>query len=193
MNNSTSAAFFDDKYLRNRDPWNFEKSNYEQARYHTILNELGDRIYARAFEPGCSVGVLTALLADRCNSIEATDISPRAVELARQRCRYLPHVNVTCGSLRITIPPGMFDLIVFSEIGYYFTEEELGRVVGLLAKKLEKDGAFLAVHWTGISEDHLLSGDRVHEILCAGRGLRLVHQNRYEAFRLDRFEGLKCV
>jgi protein-L-isoaspartate O-methyltransferase len=188
MSDSTSAVFFDEKYLRNPDPWNFEKSEYEQGRYGVILSELGERLYARAFEPGCSVGVLTALLACRCKSLKAMDISPKAVELAQQRCRHLPHVDVICGSLRTEIPAGMFDLIVFSEIGYYFTEEELVGLAEALVKQLEKGGTLLAVHWLGSSKDHLLSGDCVHRILPSASGLRLVHQKQYEAFRIDRSE-----
>jgi SAM-dependent methyltransferase len=188
MSDSTSASFFNDKYLRNPDPWDFETSEYELARYKVILNELGERIYARAFEPGCSVGVLTASLAERCRLLEATDISLRAVELAQQRCRRLPHVNITCGSLPAGIPPGMFDLIVFCEIGYYFREEELAHLAATLMQRLETGGTFLAEHWTGNSKDHVLSGDRVHEILRTTNGLRLVHEQRYNEFRIDRSE-----
>ena len=187
---STSAAFFDEKYQRDADPWNFKKSEYEQGRDSVLVSELGGRIYSRAFEPGCSIGVLTALLAPHCKSLEAIDISARAVQLTRQRCRQLRHVRASCGSLRTGIPGGMFDLIVFSEIGYHFTEEELGGLAESLVRQLEKRGTFLAVHWLGTSRDHLLSGDRVHEILRAIGGLHLNHEARYEAFRMDRWERL---
>jgi hypothetical protein len=84
----------------------------------------------------------------------------------------------------------MFDLIVFSEIEYYFTETELGGLAESLVRQLEKRGTFLAVHWLGTSRDHVLSGDRVHEILHSLNGLRLIHEARYETFRLDRWERL---
>jgi SAM-dependent methyltransferase len=187
---STSAAFFDEKYQNNPDPWNFEQSEYEQRRYNLLVSELGARIYSRAFEPGCSIGVLTALLAPHCKSLEAIDISANAVQLTQQRCRQLSHVRASCRSLRAGIPGGMFDLIVFSEIGYYFTEAELGGLAESLVRQLEKRGTFLAVHWLGTSRDHVLSGDRVHEILHSLNGLRLIHEARYEAFRLDRWERL---
>jgi hypothetical protein len=190
MTNSTSAAFFDGKYFRSDDPWNFEQSGYEHARYNVILSELGGRLYARGFEPGCSVGVLTLSLAAHCKSLVATDISYRAVELAQQRCSHLPHVRLICSSLRTQILMGMFDLIVFSEIGYYFTAEEMCTVTERLIKQLEKGGTFLAVHWLGVSKDHLLSGDRVHEILRSASGLRLLQEMRYEAFRIDRWKRL---
>jgi SAM-dependent methyltransferase len=188
MTDSTSAEFFNDKYLRNPDPWNFEKSEYEQRRYSVILNELGRRIYVRAFEPGCSVGVLTASLAGHCASLEAMDISLRAVKLAQQRCKHLSHVNVTCGSLPNPIPSGMFDLIVFSEIGYYFTEKEMAPLARVLAKRLEKGGIFLAAHWLGNSKDHLMNGDCVHRILASTKSLVFIRGRRYEAFRIDKWE-----
>ena len=39
--------------------------------------------YASAFEPGCSIGVLTAQLAPRCDRLLACDVAAAAVESAR--------------------------------------------------------------------------------------------------------------
>ena len=188
VGSTTNAAFFEQKYRRDPDPWHFATSDYEQGRYEATCRALLGRRYARAFEPGCSIGLLTERLAAICERVDAIDISPSAVKQAVERCRHLPNVNVHCGALPDAIPKGKFDLIVLSEIGYYFPEDELVRLSTRLMGCLEAGGTLLAVHWLGVSEDHLLSGDRVHEILAAQPGLSLTRAERHPGFRLDRWE-----
>ena len=43
-----------------------------------------NRRYRRAFEPGCSIGALTRHLALICDQVEAMDIAPSAVFIARE-------------------------------------------------------------------------------------------------------------
>lgn len=62
------------------------------------MDALVGRRFVRAFEAGCSIGVLTARLATICNRVEA-------VERARERCREYPNVRVTRGALPEAIPP----------------------------------------------------------------------------------------
>jgi len=182
---TTSQAFFDSKYQQKTDPWDFATSLYEQQRYAAILSAIGGRRYGHGFEPGCSVGVLTAKLAEICDRVDAMDISPTAVNQARIRTQHFPNVRTTCGALPTLIPSETFDLIVFSEVGYYFTEDDLFKIASLLADKLRTSGVFLAAHWLGESPDHLLSGDLVHEILARVPSLGLQHSERHPGFRLD--------
>lgn len=184
----SSAMFFEEKYRKSADPWDFASSEYERGRYQATCDALPGRRYHRAFEPGCSIGVLTARLAAFCDRVEAIEISPAAAELARLRCAHLPNVSVECASLSDRLPQGEFDLIVFSEIGYYFGESELRHILQELLDRLAIGGTLLATHWLGISEDHTLSGDRVHELLGAMPGRpRHEHAERHEGFRLDRW------
>jgi hypothetical protein len=78
------------------------------------------------------------------------------------------------------------DLIVFSEIGYYFDESELERLTARLVDKLRHGSSLLAVHWLGVSSDHVLNGDRVHEIMRSNRLLAIEDERRFPSFRLDR-------
>lgn len=185
-NETTTAAFFESMYQQIADPWNFEGSTYEQERYAKILDSVDGRRYSRAFEPGCSIGVLTAKLGCLCDRLEAIEISPTASSSAMQRCKDLPQVHIQCGSLPDAIPSGMFDLIVFSEIGYYFKEKKLHDIVGRLAETLNPRGYFIAAHWLGTSPDHVLSGDAVHQIIRNCDLLLLNDESRYAHFRLDR-------
>jgi SAM-dependent methyltransferase len=183
--NTTSQAFFEEKYRRSNDPWGFATNAYEQQRYVAILEAIRHRRYQHAFEPGCSIGVLTERLASFCDRVDAMDISPTSVAAAQQRTRHLANVQTTCGALPAFIPDGAFDLIVFSEIGYYFTEDALFSLAMELVNRNCKSGVFLAAHWLGESPDHLLSGDRVHEVLAQVPDLSLQRAERHPGFRLD--------
>jgi len=187
MKSAVSEAAFEAKYRDSPDPWQFAASPYEQRRYSTLLRSLTQARYSRAFEPGCSVGVLTAALAERCDSLLACDIAPTAVHLARQRCAGFSNVRIDQADLAKSVPPGRFDLIVFSELGYYFSAAVLARIIRALAKRITPGGEFVAVHWRGRSEDHVLEGDAVHAILKATLEQRYtwLKGERYPEFRLD--------
>ena len=185
---TSSQAFFESKYQADPDPWKFATSPYEIGRYKATLAALSGRRYRHAFEPGCSIGMLTAQLASLCGQVEAIDTSPTAVAQAQVRCKDLPGVCIRCGTLPADIPATPFDLIVLSEIGYYFDEPALYDLGRILAARLEGRGTLLAVHWLGYSKDHVLSGDRVHEVLMTVGGLRHSRAERHEGFRIDRWE-----
>jgi SAM-dependent methyltransferase len=191
---TTSPAFFENKYKASNDPWAFASSSYELGRYQAIMDALRHRRYRHAFEPACSIGVLTEQLATLCDRVDAIDISPTAVAAAAARCSALAHVHTTCDALPGFLPAAALDLVVFSELGYYFEENVLRALVEEILARMSAGGVFLAVHWLGHSDDHLLSGDRVHEILAETPGLRLEITERHLdvqrdrcGFRLDRW------
>jgi SAM-dependent methyltransferase len=187
---TTSEGFFEAKYAASGDPWKFATSSYERDRYASIFHALVGRRYARAFEPGCSIGILTRQLAQICDSVEAIDISPTAVAAAVQTCRDRSNVKVARGALPDVIPAGVFDLIVFSEIGYYFEPAVLSQIATRLVDRLTPRGVFLAAHWLGDSQDHLLSGDEVHGLLDAMKGMEKTLAERHEAYRIERWTKL---
>jgi SAM-dependent methyltransferase len=184
---TTSAAFFEQMYATSDDPWDFAHSGYEQSRYDAILAALDRPLYNRAFEPACSIGEFTRRLAPRCGHVDAIDISSTAIALAKQRCCDFPQVTFHIGALPHQIPDGQFDLIVFSEVGYYFSEDILIQLAATLVDRIPSGGCLVAAHWLGTSEDHVLRGDRVHEILAETGGLRPTLNSRHSAFRLDRW------
>ena len=172
-------------YRQSPDPWDFAHSPYERGRYQSTLDALLRPRYRRAFEPGCSVGELTLDLSRRCNEVVAVDLMPEAVETARHRCADQHNVSIHVGDLARQVSPGPFDLIVMSEIGYYFCESKLAQIAKDLASRLEPGGELLAVHWLGDSRDHLLHGDAVHDILRITLPLDWVKGARHVGFRLD--------
>jgi SAM-dependent methyltransferase len=183
--NTVSKEFFEKKYRAGGDPWDFSSSRYELYRYDEIMRLLDGRTFSRGFEPGCSIGVLTERLAERCQHLIAMDISPSAVELARRRCASHPNVTIFEGALPDDLPSDTFDLIVFSEIGYYFERGVLARIRDSLIKCLAHQGVLVGVHWLGVSKDHLLTGDEVHDELRLSTSLRLTSSQRYDGFLLE--------
>jgi SAM-dependent methyltransferase len=186
-NSTTSPEFFEAKYRSDPDPWHFADSHYEQLRYAATVAALDNEWFERAFEPGCSIGILTQQLAPFCGELIAIDISETAAASAAARCRALANVRISQGSLPADMPTGTFDLIVLSEIGYYYDSDALQSLAASLAALLNRDGVLLAVHWLGESPDHLLSGDQVHAILAEVPILQPVFSKRYAGFRLDKW------
>src|SRR5665213_696736 len=79
---STNRAYFESMYASDPDPWNFATSSYEQRKYAHTVAALPNEHFCNVFEPGCSIGVLTELLAPRCERLLATDINPGAHVIA---------------------------------------------------------------------------------------------------------------
>jgi hypothetical protein len=75
--------------------------------------------------------------------------------------------------------------LIFSEVGYYFEEQTLRNILLRLMSWLETSGTIVACHWLGQSADHLLSGDRVHEIIAESNELTPLCSERNPKFRLD--------
>lgn len=186
--NHVPVDTFETLYRSAPDPWAFATSAYEQRRYDLTVAALLRPRYRRAFEPGCAIGELTARLAARCDAVEATDAAPTAVAAARRRCAPLPNAHVGVGVVPDDWPDGRFDLVVLSELGYYFTAAALGALRDRALTALEPGGTLVAVHWRGVSPDHVLHGDTVHAVLHAGRGIQPAGHYQDDGFVLDLWE-----
>ncbi|HVJ19537.1 MAG TPA: class I SAM-dependent methyltransferase [Polyangiaceae bacterium] len=177
------AAFFDALYQQDVDPWNFESSDYEARKYDETLAALPRQRYRNAFELGCSIGVLTKRLAERCDSLLAVDCSPLALERAIARCSGLDNVRFE----RMNVPreyprDASFDLILLSEIAYYWSRPDLKRVFERVVEQLRVGGHVLLVHWAPPGPDKPLTGAEVHRAFLEWADGRLLH-------RLGRHEG----
>jgi SAM-dependent methyltransferase len=178
---------FESLYQRDSDPWDFASSPYEQRKYDVTIASLPRSFYRRCFEPGCSIGSLTRRLTQRVEEVVAIDVSSTAVAIAAQQLAAFSNVSVTVGSLPEHWPQGTFDLIVWSELGYYWDAPELANMVERAQSLQSSRGHFLAVHWLGNSDDHLLGGGKVHEVLHDVLGVPVVHHLERQ-FILDVWE-----
>ncbi len=186
---SLAPEYFARLYAARADPWDFATSAYEAEKYAATLAALPRPRYAAAFEPGCSIGVLTERLAPRCAHLLATDVSETALAQARQRCAGLPEVTFEQRDLAERFPAGTFDLIVLSEVGYYFSRPDLEILRARIAEALAPEGHLLLVHYTG-ETNYPLSADHVHETFLAlvGPAWRQLKAQRSDRYRLDLLE-----
>ncbi|KAD3456018.1 methyltransferase domain-containing protein [Arthrobacter yangruifuii] len=181
----TGKQVFEDLYAASPDPWNFGDSFYERRKRDLTLALLPRERFGRVFEPGCSIGVLTAELARRAESVTAMDISARALELARQRIGADQRIRLRQGSIPEDWPDGSFDLVVLSEIGYFLSREQLRGTVLRAAEALDSDGVLLLCHWRHPIRDWPMDGDEVHEVFRSDSGLELLAEHCEADFRID--------
>ena len=160
-----SAESFERLYAASPDPWRYDSSEYERGKYAATLAALDGRSYRRALEVGCSIGVFTELLADRCGSLTALDFSARALELARGRLRGRANVAIVEASFPEEAPTGRWDLVVCSEVLYYLDRAALELAVGWLCEQLSTGSTVLAVDWRGATGPSPHDGDEVHDLL----------------------------
>ena len=185
---SLPPAYFRQIYERNRDPWNFETSEYEAGKYARTLASLPCERYTSALEIGCSIGVLTKQLAPRCHALLSLDVSERALAVARERCAALLQVRFERMQVPHEMPDGLFDLIVISEVAYYWQREDLERAATLLANRQPVGGHLVLVHYTASVPDYPLTGDQVHDAWLARPEWRGIRQERGVGYRLDVLE-----
>ncbi|NYZ62597.1 SAM-dependent methyltransferase [Luteimonas deserti] len=158
---TTDAAYFSALY-REDDPFGYRTRWYEARKRALLLAMLPRAEFASAWELGCSNGELTVALAGRCARLLATDLAPRAVALAQRRSAELAHVRVACMQHPAQWPAGRFDLIVFSEVGYYLGASELADAGRRLRDSLDPDGVLVAAHWLHPFAEAPLDGRQVH-------------------------------
>ncbi|RZL82795.1 MAG: class I SAM-dependent methyltransferase [Rhodococcus sp. (in: high G+C Gram-positive bacteria)] len=188
MVSAMDPGYFETMYAESADPWGFGERWYEHRKYAITLAALPRPHYRRAFEPGCSIGVLTAQLAARCDRIVATDVVPRALESARHRLEQdgvADRVELGRASLLDSWPPGTFDLVVLSEVLYYLTPGDLVTTLGRAVDSLEEGGTLLVVHWQHPVPEYPQTGRAVHEAIAATDGLDHAGSYRDEDFHLD--------
>jgi cyclopropane fatty-acyl-phospholipid synthase-like methyltransferase len=180
------SEYFDALYTADPDPWNFAASAYERAKYTLTLNAMPKTRYRSALEVGCSIGVLTRSLASHCDAVIAIDAAQTPLVEARRRCADLPSVRFEHMFVPEQWPDGAFELILLSEVVYYLSPEDVGRLAARVAGSLPRGGSVILVHWTGptnypLSGDHAatLFIERIQPICVLKRG------DRYRQFRLD--------
>lgn len=141
------AASFEAVYALKGDPWRYEISPYEQAKYRDTLANLPKRSWRHALEVGCSEGAFTRILAPKVNRVTGVDISITAIQRARRKCSDLENGSF----LRLDIeadelPLAGFDLIVCGEVLYYLDDLTRIKEVGdKLVGSLEPGGLLVLV------------------------------------------------
>ncbi len=185
MKVSLDAAYFERVYAANPDPWGFETSAFEAKKYRASLAALPRDQYAEALEIGSSIGVFSTLLAARTKRLLGTDVNAKALACARERCVAMPFVRFELCSIPRQFPTGRFDLVVCSEVAYYWSDADLALAIDEIARALVPGGDVLLVHFLPAVPDYVRTGDAVHAIVLADGRFTHITGTRSERYRID--------
>lgn len=184
---SLPASYFEDIFARDADPWDLASSSYEADKHAATIAALGGRCYRSALEVGCAGGVLTRRLSAWCDSLLAIDISRSALSQAQKRCSDLSNVSFReCDYPRWSEAVNDFDLIVVSEVAYYWASDDLVAAANRLRATLRQGGDLILVHWTGAT-DYPQTGDDATENLqsALADSVTAIGSERTASYRLD--------
>lgn len=115
-----SRGEFNQEFERRADPWNYDTTPCERLHHRGEAEMLdgvrGGGRFRKALEVGCAEGAFTEMLAERCEFLLASDVSP--IALARARGRRLWGESVQFAELDLCLDPlpGTFDLIVVAHV-----------------------------------------------------------------------------
>jgi len=173
---AVDTAYFEQLYAQREDPWGVSTHWYEARKRALLLASLPSARLGRVFEPGCASGVLTQALAQRADHVCATDLSQQALDAARARCASAGLNNVTL--TRAVLPDewpvtghDAFDIIVLSELGYYFDAPSWNRLATRAVASLAPGGAIVACHWLHDFAERRLDTHAVHGAIARQAGL----------------------
>ena len=169
-----STRYFDRMYSESADPWQLGGRWYEQRKYAITLALLPFRRYRHAFEPGCSVGVLTEQLLTRCDHVTCTDVAGAALEATHRRlvkAGRRRNVTLLRGSLDEPWPQGPFDLVVLSELCYYLKPEVLRDTLDREVPLLGRGTTVVTAHWRHPVAEYPMPGDYATDVISATPGL----------------------
>jgi SAM-dependent methyltransferase len=200
---SVPSSFFDETYRQSTDPWRYTSSFYETSKFRTTIRSLPKGRFKNAFEIGCAIGVLTEKLAAKCDRLLSVDYSEVGLQEARKRCINLPQVRFEQMQIPQQFPTEQFDFILFSEVGYYLTKEDLQKTQEKIINQLLPGGYLLMVHFRYPVESFILNGDIVHDTFVENSASSLKHlgdprkkflmldlARHHKRYRMDLFQRL---
>lgn len=183
---SFTPEYFRAMYEADPDPWRFATSDYERRKYEATVAALPVRDPARVFEAGCSIGVLTRMLAPLAGHVLAADVDARTLERAGETCAGLSNIEFRRMVLPGEWPAGRFDLMLFSEVLYFMSRDDVARTAELAVSGLSEAGGIVLVNWTGPT-NYPCCGDEAADlfIATAAPALRVHRAQREPKYRLD--------
>lgn len=153
---------FDALYRSSPDPWGTTTRWYERRKRALLLAALPAERYGAAYEAGCGTGHISVELADRCDTLLATDASEPALQVAARALAGRANVTTALHRLPDDWPPGAFDLIVLSEVLYFIDDPACERVARAARAAAGASGTVVACNWRGAIEGHGHCGEDVH-------------------------------
>ena len=194
---SSGHDYFNNFFAEKEDPWNYT-SAYEQKKYEQTLAMLPHLRIRNALEIACAEGHFTIQLAPRVDSLIAADISQIAIDRAARRCKGINNIRFQGLDLVRDPLPGIFELIVCSEVLYYVGEYDTLEIVARkLVEALQSEGYLLMAHANVLVDDPDHTGfdwevpfgiETINKTFIGIRGIRLVKEIRTPLYRIQLFQ-----
>ncbi len=145
----TVHSNFERKYRFAPDPWEVTNAPHYYQALQAFIRRWRDHS-SSALDCGCGEGHFTSQLKEFCNEVHGIDGSKTAIERARE----YPGIHWHTGDLRnitkLDFPPEGFDLIVCSQVLYYFAWSEAATFLNNVEELLSLDGLLcVAAHCPG--------------------------------------------
>lgn len=184
---SDAPQVFEQLYQQREDPWDYRTSGYERRKRQVLLASLARDSYRQALEVGCSIGELSAALAERSQRFLGLDASATAVSTARGRLAHLPHAQVREATVPQQWPTEQdgWDLVVISETGYFLAADELAELLTRCDRQMAPDGELVLCHWLHPIQGWTLDGETVHAMARELQGWHPVVEHREPDFLLE--------
>ena len=184
---SVSLDHFTNMYLVKDDPWDLATKWHDQRKYAVTMASLPRERYRSGYEPGCSVGLLTRMLATRCDELLAVDSVHSAVAQTQDQIKDLPGVRAELATLPADLPDATFDLMVIGDLFYYLSAADFQATLDGLISRLEPGGDLVSVHFRDRENSGNYDGFNVHQTLSEHPELRRLVHHEDEWFVLDAF------
>jgi SAM-dependent methyltransferase len=159
----TPVGYFEERWGSSADPWEHARRWSEARKYDLTVAALPGEHYRLALEPACGAGLLTTRLAAKADRVTASDRFPEAVAATSERCRSLLNVTAVVADVRVG-PSEPADLVVISEVLYYFDVQHVHELLRTWSAACEPGGHLVLVHYRPVVPEHVLTGDDVHMI-----------------------------
>lgn len=121
---------------------------FERRRRAMVMASLGRRRYHSALELGCGTGGMTSLLAARCDSVTACDMSTSALVQAREQLDHAANVRFLPCRLPRDWPTlaSPAQLIVLCDMAYYLGEDDARMLAARCHEHMAPGSELVACH-----------------------------------------------
>lgn len=186
--------YFELKYLRG-NPYRVEANPLEIEKFNHAFDIMKEKRYDNILEIGCGDGYLLERYSPLSDRVLATDISGSALKMAKERLRGEKHIEFRQFDLIKDDIDEKFDLVICSEILYYFTLDQLKTVVPKILNYLKKNGNLLSIHIRSLNDDTLgfpykaFGAKTIHNLFEASGGLRTLKREILENYEIVLYQN----
>ena len=131
------------------------------------------------------------MLAPRCTRLIGVDIVEDPLPAAQACCADQPQVRFERMRVPADWPADRFDLIVFSEVLYFLSAEDIKICARHVQRTLLPDGIVVLVNWLGQTDDPSPGHNAPECFIEAAEGfLRISYRERHDHYRLELLTGI---